>query len=66
MTALHFAALNENYNPLFFILSHRQGLGLNVNLGDSMGRRALHMAASSGNVNAVHLLLQVPEIQVDV
>ena len=61
MTALHFAATNQNYNVIHRLLQWQA----NPNLADTMGRTPLHIAAGSGNHNAIHFLLQVPGIQVD-
>ena len=53
MTALHFACTNENFNVLIKLLKFKA----DPNHPDLMGRTPLHIAAGSGNHNAIFILL---------
>ena len=41
------------------------GLNADINLGDSMNRRALHYAAAAGNNPVITTLLSMPDIEID-
>ena len=42
-----------------------QPLGINVNAGDSMGRRAIHFAAATNNYRGMEILMQFPGINIE-
>lgn len=45
LTAIHLAAANSHLNMVSVLI----GFKADINIGDSMGRRALHYAAAAGN-----------------